>query len=127
MAEMRKKLGLLALVALITLVTATPALAALDGEGQPFSLVGIISAIDIDNEGNGTITVQPVNYRFAGQVLMVQVTDSTSYFERTAVGPEPIAFEEVTVLDSTNMKGTMVGDDYVASQVTLDVRLYRTQ
>ena len=119
---MRKKLALLALAALITLVTATPVLAALDGGGQPFSLVGTITAIGAD-----TITVEALNYRFVGQELTVKVTGDTRFFEWTADGPLPIIFDDVDVGDSTNMKGTMPDGVFVASQVTVDVRLYRTQ
>ena len=122
---MKKTLGLLVLVTLIALVTATPALASggrgLGSGGGSYSLtlVGNITAID----GN-TITVSALNNRFAGQVLTVQVTDSTRFFQRTADGRLPITFDDLAVGDSANIKGTMIDGEFIASQVTVDVPLY---
>jgi hypothetical protein len=119
---MKKKLALLVLVTLIALVTATPALASRgNGEGgkpSSFTLCGYITAI-----GSDTITVQALNDRFAGQELTVQVTSSTSFLMWTADGRVPVTFGDVEVGDSTNIKGTIVGDVFVASQVTVDVPL----
>ena len=124
---MRKKLVILAIVALITLVAVTPALARHGGPGgnggggrpQRFSLVGIITAI-----GSDTITVQTLNNRFAGQVLTVQVTDSTSFMRWTPTGSVPTTFDAVAVDDSTNIKGTVIDEVFVASRVMVDVPLY---
>ncbi|MCJ7825850.1 MAG: DUF5666 domain-containing protein [Anaerolineales bacterium] len=122
---MKKKLAILGLVTLLTLLTTMPALAG-QGPGQggavgddPFSFVGTITAV-----GSDTITVQVLNNRFAGQVLTVQLTKSTDYFEWTAAGLIPSTFGAVAVGDSANVKGTMADGVYVAVQVIVDVPLY---
>ena len=71
-----------------------------------------------------TYTVLASNDRFAGQTLTVQVTDSTSFFMVTTGGHIPITFDEILVNASTNIKSTFVDDVYIASQVTVDVKLY---
>jgi len=123
---MKRIYGLLALVTLIALVTATPALASggrgLGGGGgwHSFTLVGYISAI-----GDNTITISALNDGFAGQELIVQVTDSTRFFERIPDGGrQPIDFDDLAVGDSANIKGTVIDGEFVASQVTVDVPLY---
>lgn len=109
---MKRKLALLVLVMLIALATATPALAR---RGQPsFTIGGYITAI-----GDNTITVQTVNDRLA----TVQVTNSTGFFRWTLDGRVSITFGEVEVGDSTNIKGTVDGEIYFASQVMVDVPL----
>ena len=120
---MKKKFALLILATLIVLVTATPVLAGRGGGGggkpQTFSLVGTITAVD-----NDTITVQALNARFAGQVLTVQLTGSTRFMQWTPDGRLPITLADVTVGDSTNVKGTMSNGEFIASLVTVDVPLY---
>ena len=127
---MRKTLVILALVALITLVAVTPALAGRGGPGGHgggggrqsfFSLVGTITAVDRVND---TITVQALNDRFAGQVLTVQVTESTRFWQWTADGSVPITFADVEADDSTNIKGTVTDGAFIADRVTVDVPLY---
>ena len=121
---MKKKLAILGLLTLITLATATPALAGRGpgrggvGGDQPFSLVGTITAV-----GSDSIIVQAVNNRFAGQVLTVQLTSSTHFFEWTPDGRVPSTFGAVAVGDSANVKGTMADGVYVAVQVIVDVPL----
>lgn len=120
---MKKKLALLFLVTLISLLATTPAFAARGrgggGRQQNFSLVGNITAID-----NDSITVLALNDRFAGQVLEIQVTDSTSFMQWTPDGRLPITFDDIAVGDSTNIKGIMANGEFIASQVTVDVPLY---
>lgn len=106
---MKKKLALLVLVILIALVTATPALAR---RGPSFTIGGYITAIGVN-----TITVETVNET----LYTVQVTDSTIFLRWTPDGRETITFGDVKVGDSTNIKGTVDGDEYLASQVTVDV------
>jgi len=130
---MRKTLVILALVALITLVAVTPALAGRGGPGGHggggggggrqsfFSLVGTITAVDRVND---TITVQTLNDRFAGQVLTVQMTESTRFLRWTADGSVPITFADVEADDSTNIKGTVADGAFIADMVTVDVPLY---
>jgi len=117
------------MVALITLVAATPALARRGGPGgngggggRPlFALVGTITAI-----GSDTITVQVVDGNrfvepYIGDVLTVQLTDSTGYFEWDPDGRLPIDFEDVTVGDTTSIHGTVVDGDFIADRVIVDV------
>ena len=131
---MRKKLVVLTMVVAITLIAVTPALAGHGGPGgnggnggggggggggQLFTLVGIVTAVDSD-----TITVQALNDRFAGQVLTVQVTDSTRFMQWTPTGSVPATFDAVGVGDSVNIKGIMTDGAFIASRVTVDVPLY---
>lgn len=124
---MRKKLVVLAMVLVITLLAVTPALAKRGGPGgngggsgqQRFTLVGIVTAV-----GDGTITVQALNDRFAGQVLTVQVTSSTRFLQWTPTGSVPATFDAVAVADPANIKGAVADGVFVASWVMVDVPLY---
>ena len=127
---MRKRLVILTMVALVTLVAATPALARGGGHGgnggggggRPlFALVGTIAAI-----GENTITVDVVDGNrfvvpYIGGELTVQLTNSTGFFEWTPDGREPIAFEDVTVGDTTSIHGTVADNVFTADRVTVDV------
>ncbi len=123
---MKKYLVVLTMVLTLTLVAVTPAMAGVDqsrgirGGGQRnFSLVGTITAIDGD-----VITVQALNDRFAGQVLTIQTTSNTRFIQWTSIGSVPISFNEISVDDSVNVKGTMTDGTFIASRVTIDVPLY---
>lgn len=99
---MNRKLATLAMVSLLLLFVVTPALAAppeaMPGQ-QYFTFVGSIRVVDVDVDGNGTITVDVVHRnRFVktdiGGQKSVQVADDTTY-RKNAGGhciplPDPI-------------------------------------
>ena len=115
---MKKKLTLLVLVILIALVTATPALAR-RGQ-QSFTIGGYITAIDRDKK---TISVETVNDRLVTVQVTVEETDSTIFLLWTKDGRVSTTFADIKVDDSTNIKYTVEGDEYLASQVTVEVPL----
>jgi len=117
------------MVALITLVAATPALARRGGPGgngggggRPlFALVGTIAAI-----GENTITVEVADGNrfvvpYIGEELTVQWTNSTGFFEWDPDGRVPIAFEDVTVGDTTSIHGTVADNVFTADRVIVGV------
>ena len=130
---MNRKLVTLALVSLMLLIVAGPVLAAppeaMPGQ-QYFTLVGFIREVNVDADGNGTITVDVVHgNRFVkpdiGDEKSVQVTDGTTY--RKNVGgyciplTDPI---EEYVNHTVSIHGTVAdGGAYEASRVTVDVPL----
>lgn len=139
---MKHKWMIVAMVVVALLVAAVPALAAEPGAGnrygvqngaaggqqlrqggQVFALIGTITALGTDSI---TVQVQGGNRLvrdYVGQELTVQVTEGTKYMRWTEGGSVPITFADLSVGDSTNIRGLASDDLFTATRVTVDVPL----